>query len=455
MKHCDVTPELVPLDRNGGAGIEPAVVVVAYNRPLSLRRLLGSIKQAQYPESGAIPLVISIDFSESAEVRQIAEEFEWGFGPKRVVLQKSHLGLRAHILQCGDLCEQFGAVVILEDDLTVSPGYYDFLLQALPVYSEDTLTCGISLYQTTINPEYKLRGFEMPFSPVQDGFDNYFAQHVSSWGQCWTREQWREFRAWLADFPADRIAEGRLLPKSVRSWPESSSWAKFFQQYMLERGKYFVFPRGSLSTNWGERGTNFDSDTIRYQSPLILGPRPWRLSRHGESLSVYDVHHEMEASCLKRINPELEPFDFESDLYAVKEVDRIRKPYVLTSRATQKGAISYGAAMFPLELNLAFRCLGGEIQLVKLEDLMAAAPNQNPAPIRVQSSLANLNKFLAFEEAAKDRKAQLKTVMAELQALRHERGNWLIQFCLGLRSQLKRMGKLFLNGGDPPSGSQQ
>ena len=86
---------------------------------------------------------------------------------------------------------------------------------------------------------------------------------------------------------------------------------------------------------------------------------------------------------------------------------------------------------------------------------MAAAPNQNPAPIRVQSSLANLNKFLAFEEAAKDRKAQLKTVMAELQALRHERGNWLIQFCLGLRSQLKRMGKLFLNGGDPPSGSQQ
>jgi hypothetical protein len=429
---------------------EPAVVVVAYNRGLPLQRLLNSLKQARYPDSRSVALIISIDFSDGLSgIQKIAEEFEWIYGPKRILSHENRLGLRAHILKCGDLCEEFGSVIILEDDLTVSPGFYDFLLQALPVYSDDPQICGISLYQTTTNPEYKVKGFEMVFSPVNDGFDNFFIQHVSSWGQCWTLNQWREFRQWLEMRAVDAPADNHLLPKSARSWPDTSSWAKYFQQFMIECGKYFVFPNVSLSTNWGEKGTNFRSNTFRYQVPLLLDRRQWRLSPLNQSSSVYDAYHEMEPFCLKRLNPDLEAFDFECDLYSVKEIDRIQKPYVLTTRNAVEGVRCFGSSMFPLEANVIFKSAGTEIKLVKSTDLLKtgstpeAGSQAESTTIRFQTFEGNLQKYLAFEALAANQKEGLKALQVELRDLKHACNNGPIRTLLWLRKFFKNAGRFF------------
>ena len=97
-----------------------AVVVVGYNRSDSMRRILGSLAKADYKEKD-IPLVISIDHSGREEVEQVAREFQWNYGPKEVICHKERLGLRKHIISCGDLTRRYGAVMILEDDLYVSP----------------------------------------------------------------------------------------------------------------------------------------------------------------------------------------------------------------------------------------------------------------------------------------------------------------------------------------------
>ena len=60
---------------------KPVIVVVAYNRTGSLRRLLNSIDKAYY-EWSDIPLVISIDKSDNREVKTMAEQFEWKHGTK-------------------------------------------------------------------------------------------------------------------------------------------------------------------------------------------------------------------------------------------------------------------------------------------------------------------------------------------------------------------------------------
>ena len=54
--------------------IKPAIIVIAYNREESLKRLLTSLNNAIY-ESDDITLIISIDKSDNEKVFKAADEF--------------------------------------------------------------------------------------------------------------------------------------------------------------------------------------------------------------------------------------------------------------------------------------------------------------------------------------------------------------------------------------------
>ena len=106
--------------------MKPAIVVVAYNRDKALKRLLNSLESADYSGFSDITLVISIDKSDSTEVIETAEAFSWEQGEKRVITHPERLGLKKHILGLGDLTAEFGSIIMLEDDLFVSPLLYHY-----------------------------------------------------------------------------------------------------------------------------------------------------------------------------------------------------------------------------------------------------------------------------------------------------------------------------------------
>lgn len=153
----------------------PAIVIVAFDRLASLKRLLTGISNAQYPHKN-IPLVISIDGGGDPLVISYAKEFEWKFGSKEVICHDENLGLKAHIHECGDLTAKYGSIILFEDDLYPSPVFYPYSQQALGFFSEESSIGGISLYSY----QYTEAGF-YPFEAIDDGFDNYFLQLPSSW----------------------------------------------------------------------------------------------------------------------------------------------------------------------------------------------------------------------------------------------------------------------------------
>ena len=63
------------------------IVVVAYNRIESLKRILGSLLQAEYPAQGA-ELIISIDRGDNADVLDYARAFSWPFGENRSFIKR-------------------------------------------------------------------------------------------------------------------------------------------------------------------------------------------------------------------------------------------------------------------------------------------------------------------------------------------------------------------------------
>ena len=345
--------------------MKPAIVVIAYNRPRSIARLLDSINKAAY-DVADIPLIISIDHASSEqnrEVIEIANKFQWKYGEKRVVTHDQNLGLRKHVLSCGDLSEEFGSIIVLEDDLYVSPAFYRFSTQALSHYQEHQKIAGISLYSHRTNIPASL-----PFMPIHDGFDVFFFQFASSWGQTWTDKQWKSFRTWYDE--GHSITADEALPTNVKSWPESS-WLKYFIKYMVENDLYFVYPRIGYSTNCSDAGTHA-GETPNWQIPLAQDCQQQRFPTMDESIAIYDSYFELSNVSFNKIIPQLAEFEITIDLYGRREQNHIHTEYVLTSQPCKNPIKQYRFQLKPMELNALLPLepgIQGDISLCKTKDL--------------------------------------------------------------------------------------
>ena len=332
----------------------PAIVVVGYNRPDSLRRLLDYLNLANYRFDN-IELVISLDFCSSALgdlTQKVAAAFDWQHGKKRVILQPTNMGLRNHVLACGDLSESYGAIILLEDDLSVGPDFYHFAKTALDFSDQQPSIGGISLYNHKTNFLNQL-----PFEPIYDGYDNYYLQIASSWGQAWSHAQWASFRKWYDEieqaeqekFALPFIGNGSV-PKTVMNWPPTS-WLKYFIRYLAETNTYFLYPHHSHTTNHSDSGTHIDKPNNRWQVPLAIRTNSLRFSSPADSLSVYDSHFEISQEKLKQMAPTLNEFDFDVDLFGTKDPESFTKPYVLTSKRPSAHELQFDLVRKPMAAN--------------------------------------------------------------------------------------------------------
>lgn len=346
--------------------MRPAIVIAAYDRPHCLKRLLGALKKAVFQTKG-IPLVISIDKSNNAEVKALAEGFDWGHGEKRVVMQEEHLGLKAHILKCGDLTQEYESIVLLEDDLAVSPVFYDYAVQALEFYQLEEKVAGISLYS------YKMaESCYSPFQAIDDGSDVYFMQVPSSWGQAWTAAQWKAFRQWFGAH--EQVEELERLPSYVKEW-STSSWKKHFTRYLIWQEKYFIFPRFSFSTNFGDEGTNATTKGL-YQVPLELYSRKYSFVEFKDSKAFYDSSFELQPQALNRHTDALKDYDYTIDLFGTKETRGIDQEYVLTVKKGKEPEKTFGMTMFPAVLNIIYDVPGEDIVFIKTDRVREEVANQ-------------------------------------------------------------------------------
>ena len=321
-----------------------AIVVIGYNRLQSLKRLLESLNRADYDRKAT--LYISLDAEGKADVRAMVEGFCWRAGRKQIIQHNTHLGVREHVLRCGDLSAQHDALIVLEDDLAVSPRFYAYALDAYDFYKDDEKIAGISLYHHAYNETA-----QFPFIPLCDGSDVYFLQWPSSWGQMWTARQWSLFRAFFNRKGPEKLRTKALLPPNVRLWPKDS-WKKHFIDYMVYYDLYFVYPRKSLSTVFCDAGTHNRTRENFLQVPLRYGTRPWIFSQLEDSYSVYDVYCEILPDRLRRLWKGAFQEDFDVDLYGMKTAGSIRAPYIISSRSCNSTEKMYGRERKPHEDNL-------------------------------------------------------------------------------------------------------
>jgi len=330
----------------------PTVVVNAFNRPESLGRLLGSLSRCDVGDGA--DLVISVDGggSHHHEVTSLAKAFDWTGGASKVI-EHDALGLVAHFRMCGDLVDELGPIVLLEDDLVVGPNALRFAGAALDFTAADDHVAGVSLSVPWFDGFRQLR-----FEPLLDGSDAIYAKVPWFHGMAWTPEQWRRHRVGAKtdrdiDLPAAfaELGSNEWFPDAVRD--------------LIARDCWYLLSRDAHAVNFGEPGTHFVAATTFFQQPMKRGrfTAPRLLGRDDDDVVPYDEYLEPESRWLAKYVDELQGLDLSLDLRGVRSPDSITTQWVVTSRPSMHPQRQWGSAMHPLEQNLLSDVPGSDLSL--------------------------------------------------------------------------------------------
>lgn len=344
--------------------MKTAIIAVAYNRADSLSRLLSSLERASYPQPAT--LIISIDKSNTDAVERLADGYHWPHGELRVAKHKENLGLRKHMLSLGKYFDEFDALIVLEDDVTVATSFYCYACACVEKYYGKKHIAGISLYSFATNYQTLL-----PFSPAKSQYDVYLMNCAQSWGEVWMKPQWEEFAKWYEEHSDNFNLE--YLPQSLNKWPKSS-WLKYHTRYCIEENKYFVYPYYSLTTNNADPGVNFDKpDTLFQANMLVLQQEHFSLPDFEDIEIRYDGFFQP-----KYLGSHLGVAEDELciDLFANKP-NCLFRHYLLSDRPLPFATIkSFALQLRPIEQNVICQREGTELWLY--DTTRPAAPPQAP-----------------------------------------------------------------------------
>ena len=144
-------------------------------------------------------------------------------------------------------------------------------------------------------------GVDHFFEPEFNGYDAFLMQFAQSWGECWTTKMWKGFRDWYetnadkvfnsSEFQADRI------PDNILHWG-SQSWMKYYMEYIVENGLYYVYPHHALTTNHSEVGQHNNVASTDWQVETTDAVFDYRFPTFEQAIK-YDIFFERENYTVK------------------------------------------------------------------------------------------------------------------------------------------------------------
>lgn len=241
--------------------VEPAPAPIAlfvHRRPDHTRKVLESLRGN--PEAVSSPLYVYSDGPRNPtealavqEVRDLCRDIP-GFASVVLVERDTNLGLADSVITgVTEVCSRHGRVIVLEDDLVVSPFFLSYMNEALRRYAEDERVMQIS-------------GHQFPVLPPAEG-DAVFLPMTTSWGWATWDRAWRTFdreMKGLARLEQDRTLRHRFDLEGAypyfnmlrAQWRgEVDSWAIRWWLTVFLAGGWALFPARTLVRNIGFDGT--------------------------------------------------------------------------------------------------------------------------------------------------------------------------------------------------------
>lgn len=232
------------------------------------------------------------------EVRRLVRERQW-CGTVSVVEAPANRGLAASIAGgVSEVVRRHGRVIVLEDDLVVSPGFLDYMNSALQVYENEARVMHVAAYSPPV-------AGQLP--------QTYLYRNTTCWGWGTWARAWRHFNPDAVQLLAE-LGQRRLIYRFNLdgSYPSTDqlvfnidgtcdTWAiKWYASVMLAGG-LCLHPQPSLVQNIGT------DDTGTHTGVTDL----YRIAQLADRIEVAPIRpleeHRAAAAAVRRFNLEANP----------------------------------------------------------------------------------------------------------------------------------------------------
>jgi len=238
------------------------LVIFTYNRPLHTQQTLEALTRCLRLDE--CDVVIFCDGLKKEEhrasveaTRQVVQQWASQHAAQ-VITREQNMGLKKSIeTGVGDLCRQYGRIIVLEDDIIVSKLFIDFMLSALDHYEHDERVMQVA-------------GFTPPFAPkAKQGV--MLLPPITSWGWATWMRVWQHYnpdpteahnvlqdRKNAYSFDLDGAYPYKDMLAGVAQG-KVQSWSVLFWYAAWQRKGLVVYPRQSLVANIGFDGSGVNS----------------------------------------------------------------------------------------------------------------------------------------------------------------------------------------------------
>jgi hypothetical protein len=251
------------------------IVLFVYNRLWHTRQTLEALKENELANSS--DLFIFSDGAKNSEAIAAVEEVRkyiknvGGFKSVSIIERDENYGLADSIIEgVTSLCNEFGRVIVIEDDVVTSPFFLQYMNEALDIYANDPMVASVHGYWYPIDED-------MP--------ETFFLRGASCWGWATWSRGWDIFEAdgqKLLDemkiqklnhtFDLDgAMAYTQMLKDQING--KNNSWAIRWHAATFLANKFQLSPGTSLVRNIGFDGSGINSrESDKYDVSLATKP---------------------------------------------------------------------------------------------------------------------------------------------------------------------------------------
>ena len=264
------------------------VALFVYNRPSHTNVLIESLLANK--EAKGTDLFVFSDAGKNDsqvdnvnDVRKIVSEIK-GFKSVTVIRQEENLGLAESVIYgVTKLCDEYKRVIVLEDDLVLSPHFLNYMNNALEYYENNDQVMQVS-------------GHMFPVS-LNVHNDAVFLPFVSTWGWATWKRSWDKFDPDMKSYK--KLKDDKLLRKRFNldgSYPyfkmlenqrvgKVDSWGIRWNLSVFENSGLVLYPVISLVGNAGFDGSGTNCS---YQAETVSGgvSQNKKLDNFSSSISV-------------------------------------------------------------------------------------------------------------------------------------------------------------------------
>ena len=239
------------------------IVVFTYNRPEHTQRTLNAL--LMNPLANESDIIIYSDSARTAnhkkavdEVRSYLSEIT-GFRSIKVIHRDKNFGLAESIIQgITEVLQQSEKVIVLEDDMVVSPNFLEYMNEALEQFVDDDRVISVHGYVYPVD-------IELP--------EAFFIRGADCWGWATWRRGWKIFnpngkylldeltrRGLLRFFDFNSTSpHSKMLKEQIKGG--NDSWAVRWYASAFLANKLTLYPGRSLVNNIGNDSSGTHCNT--------------------------------------------------------------------------------------------------------------------------------------------------------------------------------------------------